>query len=58
LGGGKKTGKTENKQLKISIFFVISAVAVIKSKYRPKVIVENQMHVAVSKMLNVLSTIS
>jgi hypothetical protein len=47
----QKTGeKNENKQLKIPIF-VISAVAVIKSKYRSKMNVEKEMHFAVPKML-------
>jgi hypothetical protein len=33
-GAGRKLEKTEKKQLKIPIFFAISAAAVIKSKYR------------------------
>jgi hypothetical protein len=41
---------TENNQLKIPVLFLISVVAVIKSKYRSKV-VKKQMLVAISKML-------
>jgi hypothetical protein len=47
-GGGKELERTEKKQLKTLISFVRSTVAVIK--YRQKINVEQELHVAVSEM--------
>jgi hypothetical protein len=50
-GEAAKTVKIEKKRLKIPIFFVRSARAAIKSKYRSKINVEKAVHVAASKTL-------
>jgi hypothetical protein len=53
-GAGLRLGRrqnTENKRLKMSIFFIRSAVAVTKSKYQSQTNVENEMHVAVATLL-------